>query len=157
MLNLCIAGEMIERVVERWMNKDAHDKPIYMGIFLSSSAHRELLHNIPAKHPKIYADHITLWFKNEGNPPNLPFGEEVDFRVTEHAEDDKGQAVIVDLPYPFRARNIPHITISTANGVSPVYSNDLISHGASPLPRKFNLKGKIGWWDGHKARFESPT
>ena len=145
---------MIEKVADRWVKKNASSKPIYAGVFLSPSAQKELLQRIPAKFSQVFAHHITFWFKSDGPMPDLPFGEEVKFRVVEFAEDDKGQAVAVDLPPPYYSSRRPHITISTDKGVSPVYSNTLIQHGLSPLPNKFYLTGTIGWWDGQKARFD---
>lgn len=106
---------------------------IYVGVFLSTQEREKLLNVIPARHNKMYADHITLIFRP--SPQELEtylLGTEVEFEVVGEAFDKKGQAVLVrgiGLDYD---NDFPHITISTGDDVKPVYSNELF-HNLSYL------------------------
>lgn len=110
---------------------------IYTGIFLKEADRVALLKAFPPKHPNIYADHVTFWFKPELeqvmaiNKMNSPTTQEFAIRVVGYAEDEKAQAVKIEFPWAdlmglVIKNEILHITISCADGVSPVYANELL-------------------------------
>lgn len=108
----------------------------YIGAFLDVEATWRLLAAFPPRHATVHAHHVTLAFK-----PRLAdwvrlgprIGEEISIGLAYEAADDLGQAVrVVFGSAQIRCENTyPHITISTAPGVKPVYSNDLLAqaHG----------------------------
>lgn len=126
---------------------------------------RRLLKTFGRKLPEVHAHHMTLWHFQDGGEPDLttlPLGKTVPLKVIGYVEDDQAQVALVQPPAKLRPRGrLPHVTITTAAGVKPAYSNDLIrqfnlSEDAQPgLP---TIKGKVGWWDGstERVRFELP-
>ena len=120
-----IADDLILRVANKHMLSGR--KPVYIGVFLSSSAHAELLRHFPPIDPDVHAHHMSLFLKPSVEQlQEVPLGLEVRIDVVGYAEDDQGQAVLVRPHGVSPAGRIPHITISTANGVAPVYSNQLL-------------------------------
>lgn len=102
-------------------------KPIYSAVFLIHNSKSKLLSHFPAKHQNVFAEHCTLKFGlSEEDIKNLSVGQEVKILVNGYAEDEKGQAVSVELKGIKSNNIIPHITISTAIGVKPFYSNELL-------------------------------
>lgn len=107
-------------------------KIIYVGAFLDDSEKAKLLARFAPVHPRVFAHHMTMVFKPAPDHPVFArLGEWVDVEVFATAEDAKGQAVCVrgvesDNPNP-------HITISCAEGTAPVYSNDLLRAGSTPV------------------------
>lgn len=108
---------------------EAVKKPLYVGLFLDAASRKMLLEIVPPKHMRIYADHLTLAFGEKMLAPSAyKIGEIVKITAWFAFEDKKGQAVFCstgcdELLHPDQ---IPHITISCAEGWSPVYSNELI-------------------------------
>jgi adenine/guanine phosphoribosyltransferase-like PRPP-binding protein len=105
----------------------------FVSAVLTRASQEELLEAFPPIHPNVYAHHATLAFKP--SEPALdryvPYlGERLYLSVIGYAEDDKGQAVVVDAQSENR---VPHVTISTADGVGPVYSNRLLEQGYEPI------------------------
>lgn len=132
---MCSVPEPVARVASRWMLSRARDtKVIYVGAFLTPMSRSRLLRDFPPTHPNVHADHMTIWY----DPPedvveDLPLGRQVRLKVIGLAEDDRGQAVVVR-PEGVKSRNrTPHITISTAGGVTPAYSNNLVERGWTPV------------------------
>ncbi len=130
---------------------------IYTAVFLTEEDRTALLKEFPAKHPVVYADHVTLWFKPDPEQvgfiakENAKEQQRVNFQVVEYAEDEKGQAVRVTFPHVdwtgVVIRNeLLHITISCAEGTSPVYSNELLKTKA--VPREYRnglpIMGELG-------------
>ena len=104
--------------------------PLYIGIFLSKAERAKLLRDFPPVYENVFADHVTLIFKpKESDLSNYPLGTIVRLKVVGYAQDQNGSAVVVDLPSEIKklSQRSPHITISTAPGTKPVYSNKLIS------------------------------
>lgn len=115
---------------------------IYTGLFLKEKSRLQLLTFFKPKHPNLYADHATLVFRpspeqvRQIEEYNLGDDEIVELRPTGYAEDEKGQVLLVEPLSPLKVdvtTSCLHITISCANGVSPVYSNDL-ARNAQPFP-----------------------
>lgn len=101
----------------------------FVSAVLTRASQDELLDAFPPIHPNVYAHHATLAFKptEPALDRYVPYlGERLYLSVIGYGEDDKGQAVVVDVQSENR---IPHITISTADGVGPVYSNKLLEAG----------------------------
>ena len=92
--------------------------------------------------PVRHAHHVTLggarWLRSMG----IPLGADVTLRVVGLAADDRGQAVLVESPVPSINRH-PHVTVATARGVLPVYSNELLERGFSRVVGP-ELHGWIG-------------
>jgi Fungal tRNA ligase phosphodiesterase domain len=111
----------------------------YTGVFLDEASHHALLewwkkHTDAPILPKIWAHHMTMKFKP--TPEELeatPLGEKVKLRVIGWAADEKGQAVLVEPEGVASANAHPHITIATAPGTGPVYSNDLLAKGVNHM------------------------
>ncbi len=98
--------------------------------------------------------HMTIKFK-----PTLeeieeaPLGDEVELKIDGWAADEKGQAIAVS---GFRSSNeVPHITISTAEGVGAKYSNNLLGQGLHEIIGP-TFKARIGFFrDSDKERIFS--
>jgi len=122
------------KVLRRFL---AEKKPTYTGVFLDESSHKALLdwwgkHTNTELHPKIWAHHMTIKFKpSEEELESTPVGKKVHLKVIGWAADEKGQAVLVAPQGVQSANKNPHITISTAPGTAPVYSNDLLEKGSN--------------------------
>jgi Fungal tRNA ligase phosphodiesterase domain len=111
--------------------------PTYTGVFLDEASHRALLawwekHTDTPLHGKIWAHHMTIKFKPTAEDlEKTPIGKKVHLKVIGWAADEKGQAVLVEPEGIASANHHPHITISTAPGTGPVYSNDLLAKGSN--------------------------
>jgi|SaaInlV_120m_DNA_4_1040238.scaffolds.fasta_scaffold00923_25 hypothetical protein len=150
---------MINRVSARYLARIASDRVVYTGVFLTPMARQKLLKAFPPTHPKTVAHHVTLWFYEDSTPMGeLPWGKTVPLKVVGYAEDDRAQAVTVALPAGMKAAGgrLPHITLSLAQGVSPVYSNKLVKRGTEAPKGLPTVKGVVGWYDGTKVRTERP-
>lgn len=107
-------------------------KIVYIGFFIDEESRKKLLEVFPPKHGTVHADHVTLKFK----PSDTDIERFELFRkksgllvVTKEFSDDKGQCVeVVGMPELDHAQT-HHITISCADGVKPVYSNELLKSG----------------------------
>lgn len=119
-----------EKVAERFMQAR---EPTYTAIFLDDESKRKLLSwwksEVMQVLPVIFADHMTIKFRpSEAEVAKLALGEEATIHVIGWAADERGQAVLVRSDVPSANQN-PHITVATAKGTSPVYSNKLLGQG----------------------------
>lgn len=125
------------------------NKASYIGLMLESGSKSKLFEAFPTKHPEEAGDHVTVMFNPTGADLEAMrglFGKKYQITVTGYAEDEKGQAVSVEAPgISFPAGKIPHITVSTAKGVSPVYSNELLAKGNIKKVDGPVLTGVL-WW-----------
>ncbi|TDH73968.1 hypothetical protein CCR75_002625 [Bremia lactucae] len=107
-------------------------KILYLGLFLDDASQQKLLAQIPLVHSRKFADHVTLFYRpNKMYTRFAELGAPFCIRGVEVVQDESGQALRVDLDFlsiPVRNK-IPHITLSTRNGVNAVYSNDLLESG----------------------------
>lgn len=107
---------------------------MFISAVLTPESQRLLLEHVPPVHEWVKAHHMTISF----NPPmsrwlhyyRQAVGKPMVLRVYGQAQDEKAQAVLVEGE---TENKIPHITISCASGVSPVYSNELLARGHEPL------------------------
>lgn len=124
------------KLVESFLKEE---KVLYNCVLLDPESKKQLLEKFPPKHPKVFAEHVTLQFAPKERVQNL--GEAVKLKVIGYAEDDKGQAVTVELPNGLTSKNkIPHVTISVTE--KPVYSNELLAKGFQKV-EPFELSGVI--------------
>ncbi len=87
----------------------------------------KLLKMFPAKHSKVFAHHSTNWYKPT-SIEGLEIGKKSLLKIIGQAYDQKGFAVLVE---NIKSKNkFPHITISCAEGVPPVYSNELLERAS---------------------------
>ncbi|KAL4088318.1 hypothetical protein PRIC1_012741 [Phytophthora ramorum] len=102
----------------------------YLGLFLDTDSREKLLAEILPVHPNKAADHVTLLYRpNKQYARDAELGASFTVYGVEVVKDNLGQCLRVELDkrLPLQARNkIPHITISTRDGVSASYSNDLL-------------------------------
>jgi len=102
-------------------------KTIYLGAFLTKDSRDLLLERFPPKHSQVIADHLTLVFRPEDVDIALfPAGVRIKIRVLANVFDSAGHAVVVQSALR-SGQPTPHITISCADGVKPVYSNSLFT------------------------------
>lgn len=109
-------------------------KPVYYGIFLDDENHSILLNwwvssISDSLLDNKFAHHMTVKFSpSDEDVTNLEplIGKRVQLKVIGYASDDKGQAVLISSDIKSNNAN-PHITISCAAGVKPVYSNELLA------------------------------
>lgn len=93
----------------------------YTALFVDNP--EKLLEMFPAKHSKVFAHHSTNWYKPT-SLEGLEIGKKSLLKIIGQAYDQKGFAVLVENP---KSKNkFPHITISCAEGIPPVYSNELL-------------------------------
>lgn len=101
---------------------------LYVGVFLTPESREVLLSMVPAVHPLLRADHMTLVYKP--SVPQLlqfPVGAEVELRVLGSAADSRVQAVFVEAPaWLETASDCAHITISVAIGARALDAGRLI-------------------------------
>lgn len=105
----------------------------YAGLFLTPSSREALLQAFPPSHPIVHSDHVTLVFcPTDETIATLPLGASVQIHVIAEAQDQSAHAVLVRIadsrPEVQTMNKYPHITISIAEGVSPVYSNTLLEN-----------------------------
>jgi hypothetical protein len=82
-----------------------------------------LLKKFPPKHEKAYGHHSTIAFKPE-SLEGIEIGKKSLMKIIARAYDEKGDALLVENS---KSKNEnPHITLSCATGISPVYSNELL-------------------------------
>ena len=139
----------MRHLLERLESVTESKLPVYVGVFLDDSSRTRLLRDFPPKHPNVYADHVTLVFRpKEGELEEFDMGEEVEIEVVGYAEDESGSAVTVKLPPKLKrlSQRNPHVTISTANGVKPFYSNKLIAK--TDAVQKVRARSYTGVVDG---------
>lgn len=115
-----------------------------VSVVLDDRSQRELLRRVPARHENVYVHHMTVAFKPDADVFEREYlprhGQPVALTVTGYALDSQAQAVAVDA---YSENPHPHITISVADGVLPVYSNELLARGGLKRLPRFTLTGKF--------------
>lgn len=101
---------------------------MFVSAVLTDRSRALLLRRVPPAHANVFAHHVTMAF--DPDPVVLARYQQMEGRrlripVVAVAVDDKAQAVLVGAE---SENEHPHITISTAEGVKPVYSNELFEH-----------------------------
>ena len=120
----------------------------YTAAFLPAATSAAIRAAYPKRHVNAYEDlHCTLMYKPDASHLErlVPMvGMHLTLEVIEEVADDKGHALRIRLPDALAAlctNAHPHVTLSTAHGISAVYSNELLArppaqqpHATSPLP-----------------------
>lgn len=105
----------------------------YTAYFIDNPS--ELLSMFPTKHPIIYAHHSTNQYKPD-NLDKLEMGKKIKLKIIARFTDDNCDALLV---VNEKSENkFPHITLSCAKGVPPMYSNQLLENA--------DKKGKIEYF-----------
>jgi tRNA nucleotidyltransferase/poly(A) polymerase len=135
-----LAGDPVEltrRVIGAWPTLQQNAKKVvYAAVFIDESSREELLawwseHVGHVLLPKLYAHHMTIAFKPSPEVLGLlPIGEPATVHVVGWGDDGQAQAVVVRADIP-SANPVPHVTVATAEGVSPAHSNALLSEPPS--------------------------
>lgn len=135
-------------------------KIIYAALFLSEETKAQLLKLIPAKHPVVYAHHLTLAFRPtqaevDAFLPDL--GKEFEFLIGHALSDEKGQCIDCWAQSgPVENLEGAHVTISCAEGVAPVYSRRLVAPDMEDLADidldddhiGVPIRGRLGFFTG---------
>jgi len=101
---------------------------LYVGVFLTPESQEVLLSMVPAVHPLLRGDHLTLVYRpSVSQLLQYPLGSEVDLRVLGSAADSRVQAVFVEAPSWLETTSAcAHVTISIAEGAKAVESGTLL-------------------------------
>jgi hypothetical protein len=104
------------------------DTGMFVSAVLTPESRRKLLQRVPPAHLNVYAHHMTM--AHNPDAKTLAYyqkmeGQRIPLAVVAMATDEQGQAVLVGGE---SENDHPHITISCAEGVSPVYSNELLAN-----------------------------
>lgn len=107
--------------MEKPENKQERMKGVYTALFVADT--ESIKSQFPPKHPRVFLHHSTIEFQ-PFNLDDVNVGEHTKIKILGRAYDEKGDALLVENP---KTKNkYPHITVSCADGVSPVYSNELL-------------------------------
>ena len=97
----------------------------------------------------LHCNHMTIQFKPDSeHVRKLPMGGSTEMQITGFAADDKCIAITVKYTrYGAESSNaIPHVTLWTAEGTKPVYSNELLSRGITEIENGPSLPGRTGFF-----------
>jgi hypothetical protein len=134
-------SQKLNSLADQFMVKLAAKKPAYYGVFLDPQSRSSLLSwwDSNVGKPllaKPFAHHMTVKFKP--SPEDMAkytpmIGQSVKLKVTGYAENENGQAVLVE-PNGVDSDNAhPHVTVSCSEATSPAYSKELLSGGFTPV------------------------
>lgn len=127
-------------------------KVLYLGIFLTEESIKKLRKRFPPIFKNLPPDpHITLVFKpneEEIHAFTPLIGSRSSIGVIGYALDSKAEAVLVLDPKLTASRNkCPHITISTDDGVPPVWSNSLLESARAEGRMVYFLGERMVRWE----------
>jgi len=123
--------------------------PIYSGVFLKldDGERQSLLSRFGRLHPTAHLHHLTIKFRPHWDEVRaLPLGQEVKLKVIGQLDTDEVQVFVIDpdsLPCEC-ANEVPHITVTTASGVPPLYSNDALKNNGWCEVDEFFVTGHVG-------------
>lgn len=117
-------------------------KIIYKAVLLDPESKSKLMATFPPSFHETFYHHMTIQFGVQSIGQDV--GTEVELKVIGYARDNKGEAVVVQ-GVPRVDGKVPHVTLSVAPGVKPVYSNDLLTRGWNPVDGPL-LKGTIAYF-----------
>ena len=84
---------------------------------------KSLLEKFQPKHERVFGHHSTIAFK-PASLDGIEIGKKSIMKILARAYDEKGDALLVENQKSNNEN--PHITLSCAEEVSPVYSNELL-------------------------------
>ncbi len=124
-------------------------KIIYTALFVKDIP--SLLKQFPPYHSSIFAHHSTIAFRPT-SLEGIKIGHEFVIKVLGRYHDENVDALIVENPRS--VNKIPHITLSTRDGVSPVTTNTALEQADKNKIEYFNPCPEItvveGYFDGMK-------
>jgi hypothetical protein len=124
------------------------EKIVYTGIFLSDKGKSELKKHYKGEHTNKFGHHTTLQFGAKVKDGMQ--GETVSLKVIGYAKSDEVEAIVIELPKGLTTKNkVPHITLTTANGIKPFASNALLEKGYEKI-KPFTIEGTVGYFNGKK-------
>ena len=100
---------------------ESKSTPLYTCLFVKNPS--DLIIRFNPAYPNVYCHHSTIQF---GNPDitKIEVGKTYKINAIGLARNDKADAILIENP---KSNNkYPHITLSTAQGIKPVYSNELM-------------------------------
>lgn len=123
-------------------------KPIYTAYFVTDLP--GLTSRFQPKHTRTFAHHATIAFKPQ-NISGITVGKQVTLRVIGRVFDEKGDALLLEGGQT-QQKNL-HITLSCAEGVSPIYSNELIDRAiqegkVEKIDPPLEIQTVEGYFDG---------
>ncbi len=128
-------------------------KILYTGLFVDDT--QSLLGVFPPKYEVKYAHHSTIEFKPL-TLEKIELGKKNKIKILGRVFDDKCDVLLVENP---KSKNkFPHITLSCASGVSPVYSNKLLEEASKEGKIDYSINqieidSTEGYSDGLKIYF----
>lgn len=125
----------------RWTAEAAGKTDAYLSIVLDDAS-RARVQRL-AVHPNVYGDHVTVAYQPTGEQlkqlrPQV--GKRFKFEAVAIVQDSKGQALRVTGVPSLNAH--PHVTVSCAEGIDPVYSNELLAREQGQ-PKTVRLAGRL--------------
>lgn len=104
---------------------ESKEKPnvLYTAYFVKNIT--GLLEKFSPRHEKIFGHHSTIEFKPH-TLDGIEVGNGISLKIIGRVTDEKGDALLVESPKS--ENSYSHITFSCAEGVSPMYSNELIKN-----------------------------
>lgn len=137
-----------------------YKKLLMIQVVLDGVSRSALIKAFPPTHANVYAHHVTVAFKpsiEQAQELSPQCGQEISFSTIAEAADENGQAVLisgVDSNNEF-----PHITISTAEGVKPSYSNELFKNSLSHelTQQNIQLKGILTFVTKSQKQYTEPV
>ena len=139
-----------------WLeSRELENNPVdilYVGAILTRKSQMHLLESvsrrvdIPENWKKI-CHHMTICFKPEGVCKIPVIGDDISLVVTEICSDDKAVAVRLEPNInkaELKMTREPHITVAVAPGVSPLYSNELITKPGMKMSQALILEAFLG-------------
>jgi tRNA nucleotidyltransferase/poly(A) polymerase len=141
-------AELTRRVIGGWGALARNAKIVYAAVFLDDESREALLawwqEHMPPLLPKLYAHHMTIAFKPSPEVlVLLPIGAPTALHVVGWGYDGQAQAVVVQADIP-SANPVPHVTVATADGVSPSHSNEMLGGGGWKRTDGPVLRGVVG-------------
>jgi len=131
------------------------NKCIYTAIFLAldSEAKERIASLFKRELPKKFLHHMTIEFRpttKRAKPVVDQTGCETFVGIIGYKETDKIQVLVVEHGLdtvkgkPLVTNKVPHVTVATDANTSPVYANEVLEDGWTPLDEPIYLTGYIG-------------
>lgn len=140
-------------------------KMIYNGCFLTEEARAKLAAwwRVAAAGEKIatpfkvHGHHMTSYFRPKGEEKDLPYGEKVELTLIGYRVTDELGVAVVKCETPSK-NTVKHITIWTAEGVSPAKSNQVLAaRGWIDHPSRPRIEAVVGWFNGKEVITSAPS
>lgn len=115
-----------------------------LWIVLYEVAKEKVFELVPPLYPKIFADHVTLFYNVELNDKMESLvGQQVNVELKANCHNNHIQAVAVEIGNLPCQNPFPHITLSAQKGVKPFTSNIMLQGVHSSQSLKGSLQGVV--------------